>query len=199
MTTMNQEQNIQGMQVNGIGSVVPVPSSVFENLMERAFKVQDQTIAALQAEIAALRNGINTQVQNQVQVSKKGGRHVSQPQIDTKTGVFYNTKAHAGIDTCEEYGISKYQLDKATKQPILNENGEPKINTFVWYEVQKVAGNRFRAATPEEIKIRKMITPVTEEQKPAEEIKKATETPVESKEIYTDEDIEFGVIPNKSK
>ena len=69
--------------------------------------------------------------------SGRGGRHVPQPVVDTKTGVVYRTKASAGKAVCAEYGIS-----------LFGKNG--KVNNFVWYEVIKADSTRFKEISAEE-------------------------------------------------
>ena len=80
--------------------------------------------------------------------SGRGGRHVPQPVVDTKTGVVYRTKASAGKAVCAEYGIS-----------LFGKNG--KINNFVWYEVIKADSTRFKEISAEEYNHSIAAAPVT--------------------------------------
>lgn len=80
--------------------------------------------------------------------SGRGGRHVPQPVVDTKTGVVYRTKASAGKAVCAEYGIS-----------LFGKNG--KINNFVWYEVIKADSTRFKEISAEEYNRSIAAAPVT--------------------------------------
>lgn len=87
--------------------------------MEEMLRQSMELNVALMSELREMRNG-------GVAVAKKngrGGRKTAVPQLDTKTGKVYHSKAAAGMAVAPEYGLV--------------------VNNFVWYEVIKLAPKRF--------------------------------------------------------
>ena len=191
-----QNTQTKETQVVVTGGTINLPSSAFEMLLNRAFGAQESQIAILQAENAQLRANLAAIPVAGTTAVKSGryGRKESQPQIDTKTGTFYRTKSLAGLAVCEEYGLSKLVLDKATKQPVIDaRTGKPKINTFIWYKVLDSAPNRFRPATEEEITIYNTANAttnavITVDNNPA--VQSITANAVKPEEAFTEEDLD---------